>query len=871
MAVASSALVGAKPANAVPDWAVNGGAATAGAAAAAAFVGRHRSASVPVLTPIVPPEIVAVEETEVNPVEVDEEVPAEVAPAEADVSALVLAGVLLRETPGWQKALAMAVPSAAILGLVLAARRWSHRELVKLKEQNLSGETANKLQEALLLVELKLAAIVEERDLAKTDFETWKTTLEAEVVTNNELAQHKLDAAFAETKTVRDELAVATKKLEEYGLTKEELAQATRMNQELQKQLNAVQEANMRELEALHQDLDKARLGSKKELEAALNETLGLRVELKSAYEQSEEYKAKFEALERSRDMAGAEAAALTFEAEAKLLEAITEREALYAWRTEREAWEITTKANFLQMETEMKEAKTRLKSAEFGSNEAFELSVSLGETQGKSCISQIPRLFDHTILTLFFKTQGALDAARLETVAAAAATTLAENALVESIGKYDTLKQEYETLKEEYDESKEDAAGSSADFANLEKALRGALADAKELRSALAAAEKAIGDSRATIATLSERSSADTTEKLAELKKQHGAQIWEMETNMRLLEETMSRTKQIASTNAARMMRHNERMGRVVSGGLGTDDNQGSAIPVKFEIVVETVPGQRVAMVGTWNDWDVDASFPMRWTEGNLWTVTTPIHADDTYEYKYVIIDEGAATCEWQRGNNRTLALQLSLHDDVVLVEVVDSWTPNPSAMPIMLHCNDGTVREVGSTALLRECVRELRTEQALLDGSANLMMLQEISASLSGMALPAPGQRAGGDAIGVGGSAPTPPKKGGGIRNNTVEKTSLGPAGSTFPTHATPAALREAAAARSAKLVAKNGPAPPAKPVETPAPASAAPPTPLPAVPTMARSDERDNVAVEDLEIHEDRKVAKRDAGVEAETGPR
>ena len=115
---------------------------------------------------------------------------------------------------------------------------------------------------------------------------------------------------------------------------------------------------------------------------------------------------------------------------------------------------------------------------------------------------------------------------------------------------------------------------------------------------------------------------------------------------------------------------------------------------------------------------------------------------------------------------------------------------------MPIMLHCNDGTVREVGSTALLRECVRELRTEQALLDGSANLMMLQEISASLSGMALPAPGQRAGGDAVGVGGSAPTPPKKGGGIRNNTVEKTSLGPAGSTFPTHATPAALREAAA---------------------------------------------------------------------------
>ena len=74
-------------------------------------------------------------------------------------------------------------------------------------------------------------------------------------------------------------------------------------------------------------------------------------------------------------------------------------------------------------------------------------------------------------------------------------------------------------------------------------------------------------------------------------------------------------------------------------------------------------------------------------------------------------------------------MALQLSLHDDVVLVEVVDSWNPNPEAMPIMLHALDGSVKEVGSTQLLRECVRELRTEQAILDGSANLLVLQEIA----------------------------------------------------------------------------------------------------------------------------------------------
>ena len=41
--VAGSALVGARPANAVPDWAVNGGMATAGAAVASMVVRGNRT------------------------------------------------------------------------------------------------------------------------------------------------------------------------------------------------------------------------------------------------------------------------------------------------------------------------------------------------------------------------------------------------------------------------------------------------------------------------------------------------------------------------------------------------------------------------------------------------------------------------------------------------------------------------------------------------------------------------------------------------------------------------------------------------------------------------------------------------------------
>ena len=60
-----------------------------------------------------------------------------------------------------------------------------------------------------------------------------------------------------------------------------------------------------------------------------------------------------------------------------------------------------------------------------------------------------------------------------------------------------------------------------------------------------------------------------------------------------------------------------------------------------------------------------------------------------------------------WQDGNNQNLALHDTLGEWVKLVEVVDSWTPNPKASPILLHKKDGEVKEVGSTALLYECVR--------------------------------------------------------------------------------------------------------------------------------------------------------------------
>ena len=775
-------LVAPRPARAIPDYAVNGAMATAGATAAAVFIRATSGRGDALPTPATAlAEVPAPAEAEAEAAVAEAEAEAEAEASEgsgavsaaaaslsvssgsgADVSSLgttALALRLLDEIPTWQKALAAGVPAAAVAAVIVAARKWSHLEVSKAREASLSDESKS-LSAALVEVEMKLAAIVDERDEAKRDFESWKETMEKDAAKRDELADKKLQAAFAETAQVREELKLAKRKLEEVGLTKEELAKARAMNAELQRQLGEASEANMAELEKLHQQLETTRAGARAELEEALKATEALRAQLADAQRESREFQTQAEEakreivatkkdlddarvrletasefetqaadakkdlesaradldatkrqldeanerLERSRDAAAAEAEALRAEAERKLEETEAARAALEAWREEREAWEAQTKSNFLDMEEELREAKEALEEA---------LAAGGADDDEKA-----------TLEAKLAETRAALEAAEEQMRDATDARADAERSLAE-------VKAEYERAIDQMETSQMDAKAS-------EQALDDALAEARDLRAKLFDAESALRDAEEKMRAMREKADLEDDELVRELKATHDHQIWEMEQNMRALELTMAKTHAIARENAERMMRHNERMGRVV-GKMNADAD----IPVKFEIVVNTLPGQRVAMVGTWNDWEVESAFPMRWTEGNLWTVTTPIHADDTYEYKYVIIDDNApdpmAGVQWQMGNNRTLALQLSLHDEVVLVEVVDSWSPDPKSMPILLHELDGTIKEVGSTQLLRDCVKELRTEQAILDGSQNLLVLQEIAASLGG-ALPAP-----------------------------------------------------------------------------------------------------------------------------------
>ena len=161
--------------------------------------------------------------------------------------------------------------------------------------------------------------------------------------------------------------------------------------------------------------------------------------------------------------------------------------------------------------------------------------------------------------------------------------------------------------------------------------------------------------------------------------------------------------------------------------------------MPVRFELrgIPELEPGYRVVVAGTWCDWDLSLAAPMslelELEDGDdgeyprdarrYWAADVEIRADDTYEYKYAVTRaDGSATEEarWQPGNNRTLALQFSLARDVALVEVEDRWRPDPKASPILLHHLDGTIEEIGSTQLLRDCISELRATVRRLGDAA-------------------------------------------------------------------------------------------------------------------------------------------------------
>jgi len=612
----------------------------------------------------------------------------------------------------------------------------------------------------------------EELARAKAELETALKTAESEL----EAAQTALKAELA---SVKSELASAEKAAEEMlesadkaleSADKAALEQLEEARQALKAELEQAEKAAAAKLETVQRDLDAARSEdiqkleeayqakaetlekykatadeelekAKADLDSALDEALNLEKSKATADEELEKAKADLEnALDETSTLraelvdakTSAETVAETMMKEAdelrakyegELADATAAKAELEQWRADREEWETITKDNFLAMERELKETKAKLEATE------TEAAAAADE-------SDVEAMRKIEAIRGELETEVAIASDRLQ--AMEATMRAAQQARADAEKELSDVRQDMDTLRQMMDDTSRESVQQNLD---MEQELSRVVNEVSELRAKLdaQAAQLALADADA--AKKLEMATGETAALRAEIEASKVAQSAESATfsaSKAELEEAMRRAHAIAKENAIKMVKHNERMGRWKSYKSGDID-----IPVKFEIAVETLPGQRVAMVGTWNDWDIGKAFPMVWTEGNVWTVTTPIHGDDTYEYKYVVIDgEGPEALEnatWQTGNNRALGLNLSLHDEVALVEVVDTWRADPKQAPIILHMVDGTLKEEGSTKLLHDVIRELRTEQALLDGSLNVKVLAEIATAISAAAGPA------------------------------------------------------------------------------------------------------------------------------------
>ena len=608
-----------------------------------------------------------------------------------------------------------------------AAQTALKAELASVKSELASAEKAAEemLESADKALESADKAALEKLEEARRALKAELEQAEKAAAEKLETVQRDLDAARSEDiQKLEEAYQAKAETLEKYKATADEELEKAKADLDsaldealnLEKSKATADEELARakaDLESAQATADEELEKAKAELENALDETSTLRAELVDAKTSAETV----------AETMMKEADELRAKYEGELADATAAKAELEQWRADREEWETITKDNFLAMERELKETKAKLEATE------TEAAAAADE-------SDVEAMRKIEAIRGELETEVAIASDRLQ--AMEATMRAAQQARADAEKELSDVRQDMDTLRQMMDDTSRESVQQNLD---MEQELSRVVNEASELRAKLdaQAAQLALADADA--AKKLEMATGETAALRAEIEASKVAQSAESATfsaSKAELEEAMRRAHAIAKENAIKMVKHNERMGRWKSYKSGDID-----IPVKFEIAVETLPGQRVAMVGTWNDWDIGKAFPMVWTEGNVWTVTTPIHGDDTYEYKYVVIDgEGPEALEnatWQTGNNRALGLNLSLHDEVALVEVVDTWRADPKQAPIILHMVDGTLKEEGSTKLLHDVIRELRTEQALLDGSLNVKVLAEIATAISAAAGPA------------------------------------------------------------------------------------------------------------------------------------
>eukprot|EP00743_Colponemidia_sp_Colp-15_P006072 GILK01006526.1.p1 GENE.GILK01006526.1~~GILK01006526.1.p1 ORF type:complete len:407 (-),score=39.55 GILK01006526.1:48-1220(-) len=99
--------------------------------------------------------------------------------------------------------------------------------------------------------------------------------------------------------------------------------------------------------------------------------------------------------------------------------------------------------------------------------------------------------------------------------------------------------------------------------------------------------------------------------------------------------------------------------------------------VVVNFSIKYETKFGENVKLVGSsplLGSWDPKSALTLRWTEGHKWVTSIEVDDSESFEYKFVVIQDKPGMVKWEEGLNRAVNVsEAELVDGHLIIE--DVW----------------------------------------------------------------------------------------------------------------------------------------------------------------------------------------------------
>ena len=130
--------------------------------------------------------------------------------------------------------------------------------------------------------------------------------------------------------------------------------------------------------------------------------------------------------------------------------------------------------------------------------------------------------------------------------------------------------------------------------------------------------------------------------------------------------------------------------------------------VAVTFEMQYSAFLGEEIVVIGQHRrlgSWDHNQGVKLTWSEGDVWRGTVSLPPDEVYNYKYVIVRNGA--CTWETGANRTISVDAEDADEGLAIH--DAWENAEESSVVVGGVKKSQTEKISKSL---KAARELSTE---------------------------------------------------------------------------------------------------------------------------------------------------------------